>query len=139
MTLNRMSGLVVAAVGAILLFWIIPHHTELVGDTWLEPTTLPRATSITIMICGLLHFVFPTGKAEFDLAFTGRVTLFLIISIIGLYLMQVVGFLIAAPILVLVLMVLIGERRPLWLISGIILLPASIWFCVDFLLDRPLP
>ncbi len=139
MTLNRISGLVVTVAGLILLFWAIPYHTELADVAWLEPATLPQITAIIIIICGVLHLIFPTGKAEFDLVFSGRVAMFLVISIIGLYLMHLTGFLIAAPILVLVLMVFIRERRPFWLIAGIILLPAAIWFCIDFLLDRPLP
>lgn len=134
-----MSGLVVAVAGAILFFWIIPNYTEPADSGWLKPATLPNITSIIIIIAGAIHFIFPTGKAEFDVAFSKRVGLFFVISSIGLYLMSVIGFILAAPLLVFVLMMIIGERRPLWLVSGIILLPALIWFCVDFLLNRPLP
>jgi len=134
-----MSGLVVAVAGVILLSWIIPNHTEIADSGWLKPATLPQITSIIIIIAGAIHFVFPTGKAEFDVGFSKRVGLFFVISTIGLYLMSLIGFILAAPLLVLVIMIMIGERRPLWLASGIILLPALIWFCVDFLLNRPLP
>lgn len=134
-----MSGLVVAVAGAILFFWVIPNHTEPADSVWLKPATLPNITSIIIIIAGAIHFIFPTGKAEFGVAFSLRVGLFFVISSMGLYLMSLIGFILAAPLLVLVIMIIIGERRPLWLVAGIILLPASIWFCVDFLLNRPLP
>ncbi|MBU2648214.1 tripartite tricarboxylate transporter TctB family protein [bacterium] len=139
MNLNRLSGLVVAVAGAILFFWVIPHHTEPADVGWLKPATLPNITAIMIIITGATHFVFPTGKATFDAAFSLRVGLFFIIGVIGLFLMDLIGFTIAAPLLVLTLMLIIGERRPLWLVSGVVLLPASIWLCVDFLLNRPLP
>ncbi|MCK5099147.1 MAG: tripartite tricarboxylate transporter TctB family protein [Desulfobacteraceae bacterium] len=139
MTLNRISGLAVIIGGAILLFWVIPHQTEIVDYGWLKPATLPRISAIIIIIAGLIHFIFPTGKADFDVVFSLRVGLFFVISCSGLYLMSLIGFVLAAPILIVVIMILIGERRPLWLISGIILLPASIWFCVSFLLNKPLP
>ncbi|MCF6246283.1 MAG: tripartite tricarboxylate transporter TctB family protein [Desulfobacula sp.] len=139
MTLNRLSGLVVAIMGLSLLFWIIPHQTEIVDSGWLKPATLPKITSIFIIIAGMLHFIFPTGKAEFDIEFSLRVGLFFVISTIGLYLMNLIGFIMATPILISVIMAMIKERRPFWLIAGILLLPASIWFCVDFLLNKPLP
>lgn len=139
MTLNRMSGLVVAIMGAILMFWIIPHQTEIVNSGWLKPRTLPRVTSAIIIIGGLIHFIFPAGKAEFDLAFSRRIGMFFAITIAGIYLMKLIGFVLAAPLFILVIMILIKERRPLWLVSGIILLPAVIWFCVDFLLNKSLP
>jgi putative tricarboxylic transport membrane protein len=50
-----------------------------------------------------------------------------------------VRFLIAAPLLVMVLMLLIGERRPLWLATGIVLVPLGIWSCIELLLNQPLP
>ena len=48
------------------------------------------------------------------------------------------GFLIAAPVLVLVLMLVIGERRPLWLFAGIVLVPLGIWSSIELLLKGSL-
>ncbi|MFH2132113.1 MAG: tripartite tricarboxylate transporter TctB family protein [bacterium] len=139
MNLNRFSGLVVVVAGAFLFFWVIPNYTEPADVGWLKPATLPNITAIIIIITGATHFVFPTGKATFDALFSLRVGLFFAIGVIGLFLMDLIGFTIAAPLLVLTLMLIIGERRPLWLVSGVVLLPASIWLCVDYLLHRPLP
>ena len=139
MTSNRISGLVVAVLGAILLFWIIPRHTETVDYAWLRPATLPTITAVIVIIASIVHLIFPAGKAEFDVPLALRAGLFLVISLIGLFLMHLAGFLIAAPLLVMVLMLLIGERRPVWLIAGIVLIPLTMWSSIELLLNRPLP
>ncbi len=125
--------------GIVLLFWIIPNQTESVAFGWLKPNTLPNIMTIVIIILGLFHFILPSGKAEFDIKLSLRIGLFFIITMASLYFMTVVGFLIAAPIMVMIVMILIGERRWLWLISSIVLGPAVIWAAVDLLLNRPLP
>ena len=139
MTLNRISGLVVAVFGIILLFWIIPRHTETVAHGWLRPATLPIITTVIVIITSIVHILFPTGKAEFDVPLALRASLFFVISLIGLYVMHLAGFLVAAPLLVMVLMLLIGERRPLWLFAGIVLIPLAMWSSIELLLKRPLP
>ena len=139
MTLNRISGIVVALFGIILLFWLIPRHTEAVDFGWLKPATLPNVTAVVVILASLVHVIFPTGKAELDVRLAIRAGLFLVISLAGLYLMHHVGFLIAAPLLVMILMLLIGERRPLWLSAGIVLVPLGIWISIELVLKRPLP
>ena len=139
MTINRMSGLVVAVLGVILLFWIIPRHTETVDYAWLRPATLPIITAVIVIISSIVHLIFPSGKAEFDVPLALRAGLYFVISLIGLCLMYFVGFLIAAPLLVMALMLMVGERRPLWLITGIVLIPLAMWSSIVLLLNRPLP
>ena len=139
MTLNRISGVVVAVFGIILLFWIIPRHTETVDYGWLRPATLPNVTAIIVIVASIIHVIFPSGKAEFDGPLAMRAGLFFVISLAGLFLMHLVGFRIAAPLLVMVVMLLVGERRPLWLISGIVLIPLAMWSSIELLLNRPLP
>ena len=139
MTSNRISGLVVAVFGVILLFWIIPRHTETVANAWLRPATLPIITAVIVIIASIVHLIFPAGKAEFDLPLALRAGLFLVISLMGLFLMHLVGFLIAAPLLVMVLMLLVGERRPLWLIAGVVLIPLAMWSSIEMLLNQTLP
>jgi putative tricarboxylic transport membrane protein len=86
-----------------------------------------------------VHFVFPTGNAEFNASLAVRAGSFFVISLAGLFLMHLVGFIIAAPIMIMVIMVFVGERRPLWLIAGIVLIPLAIWSSIELLLGRPLP
>jgi len=139
MTLNRISGLVFAVLGVILLFWIIPRHTETVDYAWLRPATLPIITAVIVIISSIVHIIFPSGKAQFDVPLALRAGLYFVISLLGLCLMYFVGFLIAAPLLVMALMLLVGERRPLWLIAGIVLIPLAMWSSIVLLLNRPLP
>jgi len=139
MSLNRISGLVVALIGAILLFRIIPHHTETVDFGWLRPATLPTITAIIVFASGIVHFVYPSGKVEFHAPLALRAGLFFVISLAGLFLMHVVGFLVSAPLLVMTAMLLVGERRWLWLISGIVVIPLAMWGSIELLLNRPLP
>ena len=53
--------------------------------------------------------------------------------------MEVVGFLIAAPALMLILMLWKGERRWYWLAAGVAVLPVTVWFVVVRLLEHTLP
>lgn len=139
MTLNRLSGILTALLGLALLFGVIPNHTETTDYGWLRPATLPNIAAIIIVVSGCIHLIFPKGKAEIDWRITTRVLLFLGIGVLGLWLMSRLGFVIGAPVLMLVLMLVTGERRYHWLAIGIIVLPSLTWFCVDFLLKRPLP
>ena len=50
-----------------------------------------------------------------------------------------VGYLLAAPVMILILMLMIGERRPLWLVTGILIIPLAVWGTIELLLKRPLP
>ena len=48
------------------------------------------------------------------------------------------GFVLVAPVLAFAIMVLIGERRPGWLVTGALVMPAMIWVFVVQILGRPL-
>lgn len=138
MTLNRISGIVVAVFGFFLLFWLIPRHTEPVAYGWLRPATLPIITTSVLILASIVHVAFPAGTAEFDIRSALRAGLFFAVSLAGLYLMHSVGFIIAAPLMVATLMLLIGERRPLWLATGIALVPLALWSIIVLLLNRSL-
>ena len=139
MTLNRLSGIVVAVFGLVLLFWVIPRHTEAVSYGWLRPATLPNLTAVIVTLSGVVHALFPAGTAEFDVQPAIRAGLFFVISLAGLFIMRHLGFLIAAPLLAMVLMLMVGERRPLWLAAGVVMIPLGIWSSIELLLKRPLP
>jgi len=139
MTLNRLSGAAAAAFGIILLFWIIPRYTEPVNYGWLRPATLPNITAVIVVMSGVIHFLFPGGTAEFDVRTAGRAGLFFVISLAGLFVMHRLGFLVGAPLLAMVLMLIVGERRPLWLAAGVVMVPLGIWSSVELLLKHPLP
>ena len=135
---NRMSGVLVSFFGIVLLFYIIPNQTESIDYGWLKAATLPSIAAVIIILSGLLHAVFPRGELELELASALRALLFFFIGILGLWAMTI-SYMVAAPLLMLVLMWVIGERRWQWLVTGVAVLPACIWFCIDYLLKRPLP
>lgn len=139
MHLNRISGLGAVFLGVLLMAWIIPGHTEAVEYGWLGPATLPDIAAAIIILAGGIHFIFPRGKAKLEFTSAWRAGLFLGLGIFSIWLMDKIGFLATAPFFMLVLMLAVGERRWKWLIIGSLGLPAVIWFCVDFLLKRPLP
>ena len=58
---------------------------------------------------------------------------------IGLVVMSWFGFVYVAPVLALIIMLMIGERRPFWLIAGVAAMPAAIWVLVAVVLERALP
>ena len=104
MTSNRLAGIVVAIFGLILLFWIIPQHTETVDYGWLRPETLPIIAAVIVIIASVIHILFPTGKVDFDVKLALRAGLFFVVSLLGLFLMHLLGFLLAAPLMILILM-----------------------------------
>ena len=136
---NRLSGIFVFLFGVLIFFVLIPLQTETVDYGWLRPATLPSVAAAIICVAGLVQCAVPRGTAQLRLGEGARALLFLVLGLGGLWGMHVFGFMIAAPTMMLVIMLVIGERRWLWLITGTVLLPAFIWFCIDFVLKRPLP
>ena len=139
MVLNRLTGLLVSITGAILLFWITPNHTETGDYDWLQPNTLPDILAIAAMIGGLVQFIAPTGEAKLEIKQTLRVGLLFGMAFGAVLLMEYLGFLVVAPVFALAIMLIIGERRPLWLLTGVILAPAFLWVATVVILKRPLP
>jgi len=137
--LNRMSGLFFALSGALLILWLTPNYTETSDFGWLKPATLPNILSVIMILAGLLQTFAPTGKAELDWPLTLRFSLIFALCLLALLLMKYFSFILVAPTLALVITLLIGERRPLWMFVGIILMPTTLWALVVFVLERSLP
>lgn len=136
---DRGTGAFFLVFGALLYFVIIPAQIETGGDSWVLPTTIPNAVSITMALCGVLLILKPTdqrGQDTTDLMFA---VMYIVLIAVGLFVMSYVGFVYSAPFIALILMVLIGERRPFWLGIGVIGLPVIIWVFVVQILERSLP
>lgn len=136
---NRLSGIVALALGLAIIFILIPIETEPVDYGWLKPATLPLVAAVIISVGGLLHLFFPKGEVQLALTDSIRALAYLFAGLLGLWGMKQFGFKITAPLMMLGIMLAIGERRWLWLLGGSVLLPGTIWFCIEFLLERPLP
>ena len=136
---DRVSGAFFLLFSLALYFLIIPHQVESPDGGNLAPQTVPNYIAMVIGLCGAALIVKPTSfkiqnTRSFMLAgaYAGILAL-------GIYAMSLFGFEIVAPVLSLAIMLMIGERRPLWLIAGTVLMPLIIWFLVTYPLGRALP
>jgi putative tricarboxylic transport membrane protein len=136
---DRISGAFFLLLGLALYFLIIPAQVEIVDGGNLAPSTVPNAIAWVLAICGGIIVIKPTDFETQNLrsfVVTGAYAAVLAISI---YAMSLFGFEIVAPPLALGIMLMIGERRPLWLIAGVVVMPLLIWFLVTYPLGRALP
>ena len=136
---DRATGAFFLVFGLLLYFVIIPVHVEFIEGGWILPETIPNAVAIVLGVCGALLMLKPTiQRVQSSTEFLNACLYFGLLAV-GLFIMSHVGFVYAAPLIALVLMLLIGERRPLWLGLGVVAVPAVIWVMVVQVLDRPLP
>ncbi|MFT5616035.1 MAG: putative tricarboxylic transport membrane protein [Granulosicoccus sp.] len=136
---DRLSGLMVTIVGLLAYFLVIPVAVETVDSGWLLPQSMPNVLAWVLIVSGIALAVKPTDQVGPPGRHLLMFVLYLGLLIGALYAMSLVGFIYIAPLLALLLMGLIGERRPFWLGLGVIVIPALIWVVVVWLLDRNLP
>ena len=136
---DRVSGVFFLLFGLAMFFLVVPNYVETVTGSNLAPKTLPNAISIVIAFGGAILAIKPTNYQTQSLrgfVVTGAYSLLLAVSI---YAMSWFGFEYIAPVLALSMMWMIGERRPLWLGIGTVVVPLLIWFLVTYALGRALP
>ena len=138
MQTDRITGATLIMLGSLLIWWIIPWQAEEVGYGWLRPRTLPYIISAGLFFCGVWMMLRPVAEG-LTAANWPRAAIYAGILVSGLALMSLFGFLWVAPPMALVLMLVVGERRLLWLTTGAAGTPSAIWVCVAILLERPLP
>lgn len=136
---NRLLGLFFTVFGLALLLVVIPWQTEVIDYGWMRPQTLPNAMAVVIAVSGLMLALRPRGEVTFEWRRAARAGLYLGVVAAGVYGISLFGFEFVSPVLALGVMLLIGERRPLWLVLGVAAVPLAIWVAVPVLLDRPLP
>lgn len=137
LSLNRLTGAACSLAGLILLVIIIPDQVEAIEDSGLQPATIPKAVAWVLLVAGAVHTLFPTGDTPFDKRETLRAALFLAMVGGSVTLMSFVGFVYVAPVMVLMIMLVMGERR--WFVLGFAAAPVGIWAMLEFWLERPLP
>lgn len=138
-TPDRLSGAFFLLFGLAMYFLVIPGNVEYVEGGNIAPGTMPDIISIIIAVCGGLLVFRPTTHSAPDLRFFAVSAMYVGLLAAGIYAMSLFGFAYVAPLLALAIMLMIGERRPLWLIAGVVLMPAAIWFLVTQVLERALP
>lgn len=136
---DRVSGLLILLFGVALYTLIIPTYVDQVDGGWVRPNTMPNAIAIVLSVCGAMLMLRPTQQSTRELSEHVKAGLYFGLLMIGLLFMRRFGFAYIAPIIALSIMLLIGERRPLWLIAGVVGMPAAIWVLVVHVLERSLP
>lgn len=136
---DRLCGLFFVLFGLMLFFYLIPTQIEPVDYGAIRPKTMPQILAVIIAVFGFILMVKPADGSNLQPMPWGRSSLIVAVLSGGLWLISLFGFIFVAPFLALVLMVIMGERRPLWLGLGVVGMPALIWFAVTILLERPLP
>jgi putative tricarboxylic transport membrane protein len=136
---DRITGAFFLLFGLALYFMIIPLQVETGESSFLAPDTIPNALSVIIAFCGTLLMIRPADQTPQMMAYFLRTAVYVAVISSSLYAMSVFGFLYVAPVLALVLMLMIGERRPIWIIAGAFGMPMLIWFLVVHVLERGLP
>lgn len=136
---DRISGLFFLLLGLAMYFWVNPNYIESVDSRNLSPDTMPNILSIILALCGALLILKPTDEQIRNPILMAKTGLYVGLLVAGIYAMSLFGFEYVAPFLALAIMWLLGERRPLWLVLGVIVMPAVIWFLVTQVLGRALP
>lgn len=138
MNVDRISGICLLILGIGLFFFIIPNQVEVIDYGVIVPNSLPNILSYVIIIMSVILIIKPSIKTFVDLILLAKVVFFVALVAIAAYFMQLFSFLIISPIFALSIMLLVGERRMLWLVLGTAILPPAIWAIVTLTLGRQL-
>lgn len=136
---DRISGLFFMVLGLAMYFWVNPNYIETVDGGNLSPDTLPNAISIILAIAGAFVMIRPTKHQVRNPVLMAKTGLYVALLTFGIWAISLFGFEYVSPVLALAIMWFIGERRPLWLGLGVVVMPGVIWFLVTQLLGRALP
>lgn len=140
MTLHRLSGVFFVIFAAAMIWGVIPVQTETVyPDGSIPPEVLPMFYAAMIGLFGAALACQHEEARALDLRQAAKTAVFFLLAMAGVLAMKHFGFLLAAPALALVLLWLVGERRPLWLALGGFAGPLLIWTVFEVLLGRLLP
>ena len=115
---DRIAGLIIATLGWVLLFVIFPVAIEDIEGGSIQPDTLPNALAGFLAACGILLALKPGESSARDPQELMMVLLYIVVMALGLFAMSRFGFVIVSPVLALAIMLLFGERRPIWLALG---------------------
>ena len=139
MSADRVSGTFFLLFGLAMYFLVIPEYVEFNDEGNIAPSTMPNIISLVIAFFGGVLVLKPTPHQLQDKLFILKTAGYIAMLAAGIYAMSLFGFQYVGPVLALAIMLMIGERRPLWLGAGVILMPLIIWFLVTHVLGRALP
>lgn len=136
---DRVSALFFFLGSVLFYFVIIPGEVEFNDSGAIMPSTLPNVLCWVVAFFSAVLFFKPSGHKTQGRHETSLALVYFGLICLALYAMTIFGYVAVSPFFALMLMLLIGERRPLWLGVGVIAAPATIWFVVEYLLGRTLP
>ena len=137
--LDRVLGGVVMTFGASLLLFLIPAFTSPQPGSPTDPALFPQIAGWMFVLLGGLQIVFP-GNMQMTLTMreVSRLSVLTLCLVAASILMPVVGYLPASIALMVVVMLMIYERRPLWTIISVVAVPVGVWIAFEFALKQPL-
>ncbi len=138
MSLERIVTGGILVFGLTFLFLVLPHQVETVSFGRIIPATLPTALLWIITGAAAVQLVMLKDNTGLNTVVVIRATGYLALLVTAAWAMQHLSFEYVAPVLALVLMLLIGERRWYWLALGGVAIPLGIWLLVERVLDRTL-
>ncbi|GHA43843.1 hypothetical protein GCM10008927_05740 [Amylibacter ulvae] len=136
---DRVSGAFFLFFGLTMYFFVIPNFVESVDEGNIAPATMPNLISMVLALCGAILMLKPTDFEVRNPSLIAKTFLYVALLAAGIYAMSLFGFEYVAPVLAFAIMWLIGERRPHWLVLGVVGMPLIIWFLVTHVLGRALP
>ncbi|MCV6574418.1 MAG: tripartite tricarboxylate transporter TctB family protein [Cohaesibacter sp.] len=139
MNAERLMTALLLVCGLIFLVVVIPAQVEEVDYGRIGPGTLPRAIAIIVVLAAGIQLLCSRERVLIVPLVVLRSFVFVSLIVVSVYLMSLVGFEYIAPLLALGVMLLIGERRWYWLVSGCLIIPISSWLIVEQALNRVLP
>lgn len=141
------GGGTVFVFGLALIFWIIPMTTFEGRYYGLSPAFFPTVLAIGLCICALIQIIkaLISGRADaadpLPMNGVGLVRALGVLGLVfsGVVLIDLTDVRLGAPVLIVALAFLLGERRPV-VLAGLAVVPVTIaWGVVTLLLRIPMP
>jgi len=141
------TGAILCVLGLFTLFYLIPNQTEYSEDFTLQPSLYPTVAVCIITAMGALLFFtrlfggaqYASDKAGFRLGNLLHILFMAVVLALALYLFDQIGFIYTGIVLIAVLMLYIGEYKPVRLIGAAVGTPLVLYGVFEKLLEMPLP
>lgn len=139
MTVDRPLTASIIVFGLVFIFLVMPSQVETVNFGRIVPSTLPTIALVILISASTVQLFTSKVTINVDALCCVKAALYVGIIALGVWLMGRFGFEYIAPPLALGIMLLMGERRWHWLVTGGVVIPIVVWLIVEHGLDRMLP
>lgn len=138
MSLERIVTGAILVFSMTFLFLVMPQQVETVSYGRIIPATLPTILLWIIAIATAVQLITLKDNVGLNGRVAFRAALVLTLMAGSAWLMDIFAFEYIAPILALLLMLFIGEKRWYWLLLGGVAIPLGVWLLVEQVLNRAL-